>query len=61
MNCNFIRCAVAELLGALMAASQAGEVNNINSKAKIGGQAGKLKIFSLLIRNTNQLLTFSIT
>ncbi|XP_026315356.1 HEAT repeat-containing protein 5B isoform X2 [Hyposmocoma kahamanoa] len=34
-----LRCAVAELLGALMAASQAGEVNNINSKAKIGAQA----------------------
>ncbi|XP_039759726.1 HEAT repeat-containing protein 5B isoform X1 [Pararge aegeria] len=33
-----LRCAVAELLGALIAATQAGEVNNINTKAKIGLQ-----------------------
>ncbi|XP_041982599.1 HEAT repeat-containing protein 5B isoform X2 [Aricia agestis] len=34
-----LRCAVAELLGALMAATQAEETNNINSKSKVGFQA----------------------
>ncbi|CAH2095245.1 unnamed protein product [Euphydryas editha] len=33
-----LRCAVAELLGALIAATQAGEMTNINTKNKIGMQ-----------------------
>ncbi|XP_046971880.1 HEAT repeat-containing protein 5B [Vanessa cardui] len=33
-----LRCAVAELLGALIAATQAGEITNINTKTKIGMQ-----------------------
>ncbi|XP_053615269.1 HEAT repeat-containing protein 5B [Plodia interpunctella] len=31
-----LRCAIAELLGALIAATQAGEVNNLNVKLKVG-------------------------
>lgn len=34
-----------------MAASQAGEVNNINSKAKIGTQAGKVSIIKFFLTN----------
>ncbi|CAH0731953.1 unnamed protein product, partial [Brenthis ino] len=33
-----LRCAVAELLGALIAATQAGETTNINTKTKLGMQ-----------------------
>ncbi|XP_072933477.1 HEAT repeat-containing protein 5B [Epargyreus clarus] len=34
-----LRCAVADLLGALIAATQAGEVTNLNNKMKIGMQS----------------------
>ncbi|KAI8437677.1 hypothetical protein MSG28_011921 [Choristoneura fumiferana] len=34
-----LRCAVSELLGALTAATQAGETSNLNSKLKVGAQA----------------------
>ncbi|XP_063832708.1 HEAT repeat-containing protein 5B-like [Ostrinia nubilalis] len=34
-----LRCAIAELLGALMAATQAGEATNLNSKLKVGAQS----------------------
>ncbi|KAL0868607.1 hypothetical protein ABMA27_008068 [Loxostege sticticalis] len=34
-----LRCAIAELLGALIAATQAGEAINLNSKLKVGSQS----------------------
>lgn len=39
----YFRCAVSELLGALIAATQAGETSNLNSKLKVGAQAGEKK------------------